>query len=266
MYFADLEDASGMIRSCKEITMMRIRAKIYRSANYDYMWRMEEFDLLSYKIAPDLMTGVNTPIFTETKIPTMPSGGLLEALATAFSNLIRTLTRALGPGILAFWDVLVDFLDTLFTWAGWPNGFSQIVGWIIDFFTFLSNSVTMLITILTSIFEIVTGPLVDFLTLTAGLITNTISSITGMMTQLSNAYNDTVLPLTPMIVPIITLIGVMLPMWELIRMEQKGFAILFADLNMIFDLFSFFISIFEQVITLVVRFISFLIESIPVVE
>jgi len=266
MYFADLEDNSGAIHSAKEIEMMRIRAKVYRSANYDYLYRMEEFDLLSYKIAPDIMSGIDTPIFTETKIPAMPAGGFLAALSSAFSALIKTLADALGPGLLAFWDVLVDFLDTIFTWAGWPNGFSQIVGWISSFFTFMINSASTLLTILTSIFEIVTGPLVDFLALTAGLITNTISSLTGMVTQITNAYNDTVLPLTPMIVPIITLIGVMLPMWELIRMEQKGFAILFQDLNMIFDLFAFFINLFLNIVNFVVGLISKLINAIPVIE
>jgi hypothetical protein len=266
MYFTDLEDSSGDIHSCKEITMMRIRAKVWRSSDYEYECRMEEFDLLSYTIAPGEMQGVNTPIFTETRVPSMPSGGFFAALAAVFSSLIDLLTNSLGPGLLDFLDVFVGMLDTLFTMAGWPNGFSQILSWISTFFTFMITSGEYLVDILTSLFEIVTGPLVNFISLTGSMITNTITTITGMLAQINTAFNDTAAPLLPAVTSIMTIIGVMLPFWEIVRMEQKGFQILFEDLNMVLNLFAFFISLFTKVINLVIRFTSFLIESIPVAE
>jgi len=44
--------------------------------------------------------------------------------------LLNTVWDVIGPSVLAFWDIFVDFMDTVFTTFGWPNGFSQILAFI----------------------------------------------------------------------------------------------------------------------------------------
>lgn len=268
MFFGNLVDSSDNIISSKEVQMMRVWTRLEQGANdHDIKVELRDFDLESFTFAPTLMEGVNTPIFIATKTPNMPQGGFLNALYGMLGDSFNQITDALGPQVLGFWSSFVGFLDTVFSFTGTPTLFSDLIGWIEDLSAYVGTGLTTLVTMLSSIFEIVSGPMVTFLSTIGGMITNTISSITGMITQLNLAYNDTVMPLTPMIVPILQIIGIMLPFLELIRMEQNnGMTTLYEDLNTFFDLLAFFIGIFIKVSTLVLYLIESIIERIPFIQ
>jgi len=267
MYFGDLEDTSGNIISAKQIEMMRIRVKVWRSANYDYRWVLRDYDILSFEFPPGEMMGINTPIFVTTKTPDMPGGGFLDALRVGFSNLITTITNALGPAMLNFWNTFVGFLDTVFTAVGWENGFSQMLSWINSLMTWLADSFSILILILTQVFSVlssVISPLTSTLAIIGGWVTSIFSGISGMITYLNIAIVDS--GLGELFVASLLLIGICLPFLEIVRMEQHGFGILFADLSKVIDVASFLITTGMSVIRFFVYLVTSVIESIPVVE
>lgn len=168
MFFEDLEDGSGNIISCKQIEMTRVKVKVYRTANYDFRYVLRDFDILSFEFAQNEMVGIDTPIFVATKTPEMPQTGFLAALLSGFNNIGNLIVNALGPALLNFWYSFVNFMDSIFTWLGWPNGFSQIValiaslvGWVStalsSFVTFLGQAATFIALGFTTVLEYLGG-------------------------------------------------------------------------------------------------------------
>jgi len=218
-------------------------------------------------------------------IPGLPEKpeDLIAAIIAGFSTALRPVIQALTPiwdalqevgkyivqAMLDFVDVAIGFLDGVFTAFGWPDGFSQLLGWLGDLMGWLMVSFDTLVKLLTTFYNIVSGlitPLTHLLTVIGVFITNIWLAVNGMLTWLNNAYNDAVLPLTPLITPVLTLIGVILPFWELARMERYGFGVLFDDLNKVIDVTAFLMNTFIQVIHFFIRILTAIIESIPVVE
>lgn len=268
MYFADLKDIDGNVRSCRESTLMRIRTKVWRSADYGYMCRLEEFDLLNYEIAAGEMRGIDTPIFTETRLPTMPTGGFFAALAAVFSSLVDILSRAFGPGILAFFEIFLGFTETVWNFIGDFLGIDNLgtsIRNIIELFPkYLSSAITTLIEFLTVVFQIFVGMATQvgsiFLVI-GGFIASIFSVLALMSEYLGVAYGDL---LEPMIVPVLALLGIFIPFWELERMQERdGMTTLLQDLNNVANVGSFVIDISLKVVKGFMDFIFKIIQSVP---
>lgn len=149
MFFENFVDTEGNLISCREIELFKIRVRVWRSENYDYVWKLRDFDILSIEQAKTVMAGIDTPIFVAVKTPEMAQGGFLGALSAGFSNIINRITEALGPAILGFWNNFVGFVDSIFSTLGWENGFSQILAVLNGVYGMVAYAVSVFIDIMT---------------------------------------------------------------------------------------------------------------------
>ncbi len=209
------------------------------------------------------MAGIDTPAYFEPQEPQIQSWGFLSLLN--LGPLIKSLSNIFGPALLGFWNAFVGFLDTVFTAFGWANGFSQLLLWISNLGSFLVNAFTTLIQWLTVLFNILVGSTTYITSVLTGIgiiITNIFSVFSMMSSILSTGFSQ----FTPLILPVLMLLGIFLPAIELNRMSKYGFGTLFEDLNKVMDVASFVVNGMIQVIQLFIAVIGRLIESIPLLE
>lgn len=263
-YFHDLEDGDGNIISSTQIKMMRVRAKVWRSENYDIKWVLKDFKLLNHERAVGDMKGIETPIPHETQKPALYTGGFFEALALSFKGIIDVLGYWLGPSILGFWTVFVGFLDTLFDWAGWPGGFTQIINAIlsaVDWFGVALLTLYDWMALMIPIFQGMTDNVSSLLTILGQMITSILQVIPQMLVWLDVAIVDS--GLGELFYFSLILISITLPFLELVRMEEKGFGILFEDVDKIISILAFFIDIGHKFVNFLINLVSRLIGMIP---
>lgn len=267
MYFNSLTDSNGNVISSRQIELMRIRAKVWRSANYDFRWMLRDFDILNFELALTEMRGIDTPIFVATKTADMPQGGFLAALAAALNDGFSVLAEAMGPVLLSFWDTFVGFIDTVFSWAGWPNGFSQILSWIGTLLNYIVDGFTYMLTFLSSWFTFMfsfLGKLFNTLSIAVTywvqIIQNIFSMISGGLGTGINIYESLNLPVW------IILLAILYPIFLFEIWDQRGIEPMLGHVKMVADIFGWIFHMLLSTVQLFLNLIGRIIESIPVVE
>jgi len=268
MFFSDILDSDGNVVSASQIQLMRIRSNLSIPAIDDAQYvTVKNYDVFDLTFGSDPLQGVQTPSFDETRVPVMPQGGFLGWLGSTLSGIWRWLGAAFGPALLNFWNAFVGFLDTIFTWAGWPNGFSQLLSWIGSLLSWLGNSFTYLLAFLTSVFTFLMsflGKMLNTLSTIVGQWVSIVSSFFGFLGDSANTgvhlWND--LGLANWVI-----IGAILyPIFLFTIFERKGIDGVLNHLKMVLDIFGWIVNIFITVIQLFLNLIGRIIESIPVVE
>jgi hypothetical protein len=161
MFFTNLLDENGNILHAQEIEMVKF--SFSKESGYfigdpgAITWYSEvaKHDIFDITLGGTPLSGIQTPVFDETKLPAMPQSGFLGSLFSVLSGLWKSLSDIFGPAILGFWTSFVGFLDTIFTWLGWKNGFSQILSTLSSFLGWLSTSISALLVVLEEIFLVI---------------------------------------------------------------------------------------------------------------
>ena len=125
MFFDDLLDVNGSIVSCKDIELVRPKL-ILTKTTYDNRVEVYPFEIMDWKQADDRMEGVNTPVFTDTKVIDMPQTGFIASLISA----VQGISTSIWKGALGFIHILISSMDSLLTSIGSPVSMSQMIEWI----------------------------------------------------------------------------------------------------------------------------------------
>lgn len=129
MFFDDLYDGSSDITSCQPIEIVRAWAKVEKINDIDGnddTWTLKNYEVLNWKLADDRMEGVDTPVFVETKDPSMPKTGFVAPLMKA----IQGISTAIWKGVLGAMRIVIGGIDSLLLWMNSPVTMSQMIDWI----------------------------------------------------------------------------------------------------------------------------------------
>jgi len=264
MFFHDLEDTSGDVISARQITMMKFYGRIEQGVNpsRNNSVMLRDYDLMDYRCAEGSMVGVATPIVVATKMPEAPSGGFLAGLVSAFASIGSVFVNALTYGVLRVWPIFVGFLDIVFSFAGWENGFSQIIFWISTFLGYVVTAITYLATLLTSMFSLMAVWLVfgiqRFTEIGAGLVT-VYNNLVWIYAEASAGWVD----ISQVVNPLLPLLPLVFFIWLL---NSKDVTELIGKVTMCWTLLRSIAGIFIQIAHYTLTLVSSIIEAIPVAE
>lgn len=270
MFFHNLEDGSGNLIQVHQLELMQLWIKVEKTldSNDTDVWLIGDIDLNEFSLTKGEMTGVNTPIFTSTKNLDMPITGFLAPLYAIIGGFISALGEAFGPALLGFWAVLVAFLDTIAGALGFQGGFTTFLTWVTSFFGWIglmfTSTYEWVIYILIPIFQGLTDNVTSVMNILGSMIVSVLQVIPSMLAWLDVAIVDS--GLSELFYSALILLGIMLPFLEIVRMEQKGFFILFEDLNRIMDIVAFILNIALRIINTFLAIIGRIIESVPIIE
>ena len=279
MFFGDLKDGGGNIISSKQLTLMKVFCNVSKSPEgCGDIWKLKEFDVFTIKQATSSMEGIDTPSseFQPTQDPTMPMGGFLGGLTGWISGLINAIGSAATTGVMTLLSYFIGFLDTLFTFAGWNNGFSQILSMISDFLTYMVTGLVWVATMLLATFGFFTSTLtwvlgmfvsvvnvfLQIASIVVGIIRGTYSLTTGLGDIVSYINLD---------MTFVSLV-ILLSWWLSIDSRAKkgiygGWMTIFiSDLQSLMNLLSFVFDIIMRIASFVVDTVFYIIEAIPIAE
>jgi len=272
--FTNIVDALGNVVSTKNIDLVRVRVRLEAAALFSGGTPVAQYVELRNNAVSDLtfstepFAGIQTPPWDETRLPTLHQGGFLGSLWSALQRLGAMIVDAYGPSLLGFWNVFVNFLDTIAASFGAPGFFSTLFSWIAQFFTWMVSSVTYLTTLLTTIFTTVLGPtLTKFLNLVASVANQWISMIMMVFSFLDGTFTAGFNVWEELnIASWITVGAILYPMYLIFLWDQKGMEAVIAQItfikDVIFTLAHFFLAVAQWFVALIGR----IIESIPVAE
>ena len=271
MLFTTLLDENNETLHAGEIKLVRVLStlEVFTSGADPQYVELRDYKHWDLTFDPETpFEGVQTPPMDDTKVAYIYGGGLLGSLWSALQGLW---TDVFGPALLGLFDIFLWFVETIFNMVGDFFGVENLGTAIRDILAelpvFFANALITLIQFLTIIFDILIGsvtPITSIFLILAGWITSIFQVITLTIVWLTTAVVDS--GLSELFGSVLLLIGFMLPFWELVRMEQKGFGILFQDLNMIMDVATYVVTVVHQVLTFFVNLVFQLIEMIPVAE
>lgn len=255
--------------SAGRIKMMRIWSNLtVEDANADQQITIGSFDTFDLTHSKELpLTGIPAPVFDETRMPSVGQSGILGAVFSLFSGIGQWLSENLIFGGLNLWGNFVNFLDTIAGMLGAPHFFSNLFSWIGQSVGYVGNAVGYVLTVIYDIFLLLGSVMVGFLSTIGtliGSIVNTINFLTNIMGGVvggaGNLWDQ--LGISNWIV----VACVFYPIYLIILWEEKGTDAVVSQLTMIFGILSWFFNFFYQLATMLINFVSGLVESIPVVE
>jgi len=143
--FAALRDDGGNIFSSKNLKLMKLIFNVTQPSNLNTV-TISAVDFNSFAVdhnAPS-MSGINTPVDVEPRIVNMAQGGLFAWFAALFTSAFLNIGNIIWRSALINANLFVSFIDTLFSLAGWPNGFSLLLGYITNFLSWIVTGFGML--------------------------------------------------------------------------------------------------------------------------
>jgi len=277
LFFAPLTDAEGNVVSASRIKMVRIRCKVWRSANEGYKWELRNFDVLNYRFAPDTMQGVDTPTFQSPRMPTLPSSGLLASLQAALQSSMNALIEHLVTASLYMFPIFVGFMDNIFAYFGYPGLFSTILNAASNFFTYFALTLNYtaqflppLFDVLSNTFSFIISYLINFInvyiqiaTIVKGILDGTYTITTGFgnIWELMNVEGwDEAIPLFLFIAWMVSIDG------RARRAKKYGVGwteIFVRDVKVIMDVVSFILHLFTTIADWSIGLILKIISAIP---
>ena len=129
MYYTQLKDVDGDIRSCYGLEMMSFYAGIYKNDDFlSHAWQLQDYQLFDTKLAEDRMQGIDTPVFVEPEDISMPKGGgFLQPLVNAIQGIGGMITNAM----FGFIKMMIGAMDTILVeWLHSPVSMAQMIDWI----------------------------------------------------------------------------------------------------------------------------------------
>jgi len=241
--FIDLEDADAAIQSAKDVLFVRSWVKVLRTSDSTFSYKILNIGGLDFMVAIDTMSGIDTPPVRETKVPDVMSGFLGSALGSIFSAALKRLGNTLAGFGMGFFTMSIDFIDNVFAALGYPALVTTIFGWMDSLFSYVPTLLGYGMTLIGNVFILINTSATDTLTQLTGIITiwagmyDTMQDLlTGVMTPGLNLWNDLGIS------SFIQIGAILYPLWLLILGSEKGFQAVFAHLNSVLNIGSFFLN------------------------
>ena len=265
-FHTDLTDIDESVISIKDTCMMKAYMILYKNtdATEGVYWTTQE---TQYNVLDGTPDGVDHPLFLEPKIFTESGWGFFEPLRQSILFIGSAIVKAATIGVLAFWTIFVKFLDTVAAFLGYPYAFTNFIGYLGDFWSWMVIAFTSLVSLITPLFTIFStfllgaiGLLVIFITAFIDVWTTGVNLVTGgydFVAEFWVAYNVTTF---------ITIGAILYPFYLAAIFKEKGMTGLLLHLQVIYSAIAFVFNIFMGIINLVIRLFTAIIESIPVVE
>lgn len=255
--------------SSEKIKMVRVITQLHVfDADGGQFCVLHPYDVLDYTLSHDLpLTGIQTPVFDETKIPTLGNTGFLGFLWSAFSGIGAWLSENVIFGGLNLWGSFVAFLDTIASWFGAPGFFTWLFNWLGSGISYLVDSTAYVFELLYNFFLLMGSLLGSFVNVLGELvlsIVNTINYFVDFMAGGIGAAGNLWDQLG--VSSWFTVALIFYPIYLIILWEEKGMDAVMSQLTMIFGIASWLFDFFIQVIGIVLNFAHTMIESIPVAE
>jgi hypothetical protein len=267
MKFATMKDNNNNTVYASEIEMVKLVCRLEVPTYPNQTVFLSNFNIFDLTFGPSPLEGIQTPVFDETKVVVMPQGGFLGAIATALANLNRWFNIVVGTALLGYWTIFQGFVDSIFTYFGYPGAFSNFISWLGALWGWLADSFSWLITALTSTFILLGTFMTKLLNTIAtafGIFANMIQMIFGL---LGGAYGaGTNIWETLGMSTWVMLFFILYPIYLLALWETRGFDAMINHLRGIFDILMFIGNIILSVIRLTTDLIFRMIESVPVAE
>lgn len=268
MCMADLLDDNGTIMSVSQIKLMKVWCELYVSAwTTSQTATLLKYEVMDLSFGQTPLTGIQTPSFDETRVPTMQQGGLAGFLGSTFLYVGKWLSDNIIFGGLGLWPMFVAFLDTISAWMGYPNGFSNMITWLVGAWGWFATSIVWIAALFPPIFGLLSAVFSKFVTLLVDAATYWIQMITYATSFLNGAYTSGINVWTDFnMSQWIILIVILYPMYLIFVWDEEGLDAVLAQLTFLFGIMSMLASFFLTVIKTIIGVISWIIESIPVVE
>lgn len=118
-FFTNLLDENQTVTNCYGIENVNFTVGVYKTGLVHRVWKLQNYEVLDFKLADDRMEGIDTPPIVEVKVLDMPQGGFVSPLIKA----IESLGGIIWNGAFRFMRLILTSLDTVFMWLGFPEGF-----------------------------------------------------------------------------------------------------------------------------------------------
>lgn len=269
MSMFNLNGSSQQLISSQEIRMVRAKVNLtVTDANGGQYCVLHPIDILDYTKSSELpLTGIQTPAFDETKLPTLANTGFLGFLWSALQGIGAWLGENVIFGGLNLWGNFVAFLDTIAGWLGAPGFFSNLFAWMGSGWQYLLSSVTYLFQLLLNFFLLLGSLMGSFVSILGELVLSLVATVNyfgdvmgGGIGAAGNLWDQLG------IFQWITVAIIFYPIYLILLWEDQGLDAVMGQLNMIFGVASWLFNFFLDIATTVVMFISTIIESVPVAE
>lgn len=261
-------DDNGNIISVSQIKLMKVWAELYVAPwTTNQTAKLSKYEVMDLTFGQTPLVGILTPSFDETKVPTMQQGGLMGFLASALTDGIKYLSDNVIFGGLGLWPMFVAFIDTIAGWMGFPHGFSNAMTWLVNAWSWLSSSMGWIVALFPPIFSLLGAVLSKFITLLIDAATYWVQMVTYATNFFSGAYTSGVNFWTDFnMSQWIILLVILYPFYLIIVWDEEGLDAVIGQLTFLFGILSMLASFFLTIIRVVISVISWIIESIPVVE
>ena len=271
MAFNNIEFPNGTIISTKQIDLVRVQCRLethLQAGNKYQRIELRDHDVFDITIGTEPFTGIQTPVFDETKVPVMPQGGFLGTLASMFLNGLKNFAEFMGPHLLNFFYIFADFLDTIAASVGLPTVFTTLLDYLVIFWEWFVDSLAYLVTLLGTLFETVLGPVMaKFLNLLISVFTQWMNMITTFLHFLDGAYTGGLNLWNDLNLATWIMIGAILyPLYLVFLWEERGMEAVIAQLTFIKDIVYTLVHSFLAMAQWFIDLIGRIIESIPIVE
>jgi len=267
MFFTDLRDYKGSIISAKTLDLIRLGCVLYNLPAGDDVYLLD-YHTFGYTFAGARMSGIDTPSFTESLDPALPTGGgILSNLFSSISNLGTIISEAYTVGLLLTWGLFVSFLDTVFTFGGWPDGFSELVTAISNFVTWFTSSLSYAVSMFTEMFSFLDTIMSRFISTLVVVVTGWISIANSFFDILENTFNMGInvfdVLINSLLLPLIPVITILYFVW---RFDNGGIEAVTNDIKFMVDIAAFLLHTLLSVATFFLYLIESIIEKIPGIQ
>jgi hypothetical protein len=176
-----VDDYLGDTVYAKQIQLIQIWCEIYNGADAtgNYSLQVSDYSVFDLTFAPTTFDGIPTPVFDESKIPNMQSGGFFGWIAGALMSVFSAIINMLAPAMAFLGSAAVSIIDGILQGITGQSGlFSGFLGAIGNFAamfaTMIVNSVTWITNTILVIAGTITVFFTNFFTMTWGVISTSV--------------------------------------------------------------------------------------------
>lgn len=279
MFFEGMIDGDGNIIHTQQIEMVRVSFLLNCSGTlYSYKVTVSNHNVFDIDIGSDPFTGIQTPVFDETKIIVMPQGGFLGSVVSTLSGAFNALGNFISPALMAFinnylmpallglWNGLVSVMNSLLSFSGNPHLFTDIINFLTMLATNVGNALVYIGTLLTQGFLFLGTIFTNFATVITSFVGTFISMWDMGMGVVGGAYGvglDFWAMTSPIIVPLLTLLAIGYVIWLITLWDERGLGAVIDHVRGVLDIGAFIFGTLLHIGQVFIQFISALIEALP---
>jgi len=193
--------------------------------------------------------------------------GLAGAIVQGFISFMQPLITAAVNVVQIIGQSLVGLIDTVFGWLGFPGGYTQFLGWLVNLWSWVIESFGYGVSLLFSTFMFFSATMAKFTSVVLQITTQLVAVILAFISFLDTGFGYTVglwdlLGMTNWLI----LAAVVYPIWILYLWEDEGFDAVLAHFTFILNLMYMVIHTLITIIQNFITIIDYLLELIPIAE